>query len=124
LARTGPCADRRMGAKDQAVSVMRRVVFTEAALDQLNSIFLYVAAEASIRTAERFVSDITDYCEGLVPFPERGQRRDELRPGLRLVGFRRQVTIAFRIDAEAVHILGVFYGGRDVEAAMTGRPPR
>lgn len=113
-----------MGAKDQAVSVMRRVVFTEAALDQLNSIFLYVAAEASIRTAERFVSDITDYCEGLVPFPERGQRRDELRPGLRLVGFRRQVTIAFRIDAEAVHILGVFYGGQDVEAAMTGKPPR
>ena len=49
----------------------------------------------------------------------RGMARDDLRPGLRVVGFRRRVTIAFAITEETVEILGIYYGGRDYEALLS-----
>ncbi|MGB5087418.1 MAG: type II toxin-antitoxin system RelE/ParE family toxin [Methylocystis silviterrae] len=56
--------------------------------------------------------------EKLETFPERGTRRDDLRPGLRTIGFRRRVTIAFAVETDAVTIIGIFYGGQDLEAAL------
>jgi toxin ParE1/3/4 len=44
--------------------------------------------------------------------------RDDIRPGLRIVGFERRVTIAFSVDDGRVTILRVFYGGRDWENAF------
>jgi hypothetical protein len=41
---------------------------------------------------------------GLVTFPERGTRRDDLRPGLRITTWRRRVTIAFHITPTTVII--------------------
>jgi toxin ParE1/3/4 len=41
-----------------------------------------------------------------------------LLPGLRTIGFRRCVTIAFAVEADAVMIIGIFYGGQDFEAAL------
>jgi toxin ParE1/3/4 len=48
----------------------------------------------------------------------RGARRDDIRPGLRVFGFRRRVSIAFEVTAEVVTILGIFYGGQNFEAAF------
>jgi toxin ParE1/3/4 len=76
------------------------------------------AQETSPAIAERFTGAIVDHCEGFDTFPQRGAQRDDLRPGLRTVGFRRRVTIAFTIDPDAVIIIGVFYGGQDYEAAL------
>jgi hypothetical protein len=42
-------------------------------------------------------------------FPERGRRRDDLRPGLRIIGFGRRVTIAFHVAD---------YAGRDLRRAF------
>ena len=36
--------------------------------------------------------------------------------GLRTIGFRRHVTIAFTVEADAVTIIGIFYGGQDYES--------
>ena len=47
---------------------------------------------------------------------ERGHRRDDISPGLRIAGFERRVTIAFAVDDDRVTILRMFYGGRDWEA--------
>ncbi len=47
-----------------------------------------------------------------------GVARDDLRPGLRICGFRRRVTIAFVVTEENVEILGIFYGGRDYETLL------
>lgn len=55
-------------------------------------------------------------CLRLGDFPERGTRRDDLRPGLRTLGFRRQASILFRIDAQGVEIGRILYGGRDLAA--------
>lgn len=59
---------------------------------------------------------IVDFCEGFSTFPNRGTRRDELRPGLRTIGFRHQVTIAFDAGDDTVTIVGIYYGGRNFEA--------
>jgi toxin ParE1/3/4 len=51
-------------------------------------------------------------------FPMVGSPRDDLRPGLRTIGFRRRVTIVFVVKSTEVRIVGVFYGGQDFEAAL------
>jgi plasmid stabilization system protein ParE len=57
-------------------------------------------------------------CESLKTFPMRGTRRDDIRPGLRVFGFRKRVSIAFEITGEAVTILGIYYAGRNFEADL------
>jgi plasmid stabilization system protein ParE len=47
-----------------------------------------------------------------------GLAKDDLRPGLRTVGFRRRAVIAFAVHESAVEIHGVYYGGRDYEALI------
>jgi toxin ParE1/3/4 len=98
--------------------VPHRVVFSPEADAQLIGIYRYIAREASPDVAARFTGAIVDHCEGFGTFPQRGARRDDLRPGLRTIGFRRRVTIAFTVDENIVTIIGVFYGGQDFEAAL------
>ena len=50
--------------------------------------------------------------------PARGTRRDDIRPGLRTIGFERRATIAFRIVGREVVIIRIFYGGRDFERIL------
>lgn len=63
----------------------------------------------------------TDHCLSLDMFPHRGARRDDLRPGLRTISYRKRVDIAFVIDDDAhrVTILDVFSGGQDLDAAFS-----
>jgi toxin ParE1/3/4 len=65
-----------------------------------------------------FVERIETYCLGFELGAERGTTRDDLRPGLRIVGFERRVTIAFHVDRRAVTVDRVFYARRDVERAL------
>ncbi len=39
--------------------------------------------------------------------------RDDVRPGLRIVGFERRITIAFTATEAEVTILRLFFGGQD-----------
>ncbi len=48
-------------------------------------------------------------------FPERGTRRDDIRPNLRTFGYKRRVTIAFSVEDERAVIHGVYYGGQNAE---------
>jgi len=41
-----------------------------------------------------------------------------IRPNLRIVGFRRRATIAFTVGQDSVAILGVFYRGQEITAAL------
>jgi toxin ParE1/3/4 len=78
-----------------------RIVFSPEAEAQLAGIFRHIAREASPDTVERFVNAIIDYCEAFDMFPQRGTSREDLRPGLRTIGFRRTATIAFSIAEDA-----------------------
>ena len=97
-----------------------RVQFSPEALDQLDAIEDHIAHAGSPISAERYVDAIVAYCESLATFPQRGIRRDDLVPGLRITNHRRNAVIAFMADtnAETVSILGVFYGGQDYETGL------
>ncbi len=100
-----------------------KVVISGRADRQLGNIYDYVAKRASPSTAERFTDGILDYCLGFDVFPERGMRRDDLSPGLRVIGYKRVVTITFVIEGDEVIISGIFYGGEDYEDSLTiGEP--
>ena len=96
-----------------------RVEFAPEAVAQLVAIEEYIINAGAAAAAIRYVDAIVAYCESLETFPERGTRRDDLFPGLRVTNYRGAAVIAFLVDAqrEVVSILGVFYGGQDYEGA-------
>lgn len=97
-----------------------RVVFSPSAEAQLLELYRNIATRASPAIAENYVAAIVDYCRSLSMFPERGARRDDIRPRLRTVGYRHSITIAFEVADDAVNILGVYYGGQDFGADFQG----
>ena len=99
-------------------SAQRRVVFRREALTQLDELYDFVAAAGSPLAAGDLLDAIVTFCEDLAPFPLRGTARDDIRPGLRTIGFRRRAVIAFVVGDDSVVILGVFYGGRDYEPVL------
>lgn len=59
-------------------------------------------------------------CEGLALFPLRGASREDIRLGLRVTHHKGCTVIAYAVDQESrrVSILGVLYGGQDLERAL------
>jgi toxin ParE1/3/4 len=95
-----------------------RVEFRREALQQLEDLYDFIADAGSPANAAGFAESIVTFCEGLSDFPYRGVAREDLRPGLRTIGFRKRVVIAYAILNETVAIIGVFYGGRDHEQIL------
>ena len=93
----------------------RAVVYSADAGNDLDWIYDAVAEASSPQTASRYEQRIRTFCEGLDYASERGHRRDDIRSGLRIVGFERRVTVAFVVEPERVVVLRIFYGGRDWE---------
>lgn len=91
-----------------------RIVFHPEAEAELEQLYDDIAERASPAVAWDFVAGIRDHCLGLSTFPQRGTERVEVMPGLRIVGYRRAVSIAFAVDGERVLILGIFYAGRNI----------
>ncbi len=91
-----------------------RIVFHASAEAELEQLYDDIAERASPAVAWDFVAGIRDHCLGLSTFPQRGTERVEMMPGLRIIGYRRAVSIAFAVDGERVLILGIFYAGRNI----------
>jgi toxin ParE1/3/4 len=83
----------------------------------LAGIFAYVRDHASASIAQAYVRRILEFIAGFDLFPERGNLRDDIRPGLRIVGFERRVSIAFVVDTQEVIVLRVLYAGRELDDA-------
>ncbi|WP_375458664.1 type II toxin-antitoxin system RelE/ParE family toxin [uncultured Enterovirga sp.] len=97
-----------------------RVILNPAASADLAQLYRYIAeSTGQPLIALRYVTRLRDRCERLADVPEQGTTRSDLLPGLRIIGFRRRVTIAFRVNAEQVEILRLLYGGRDLKAETT-----
>jgi plasmid stabilization system protein ParE len=95
-----------------------QVVYSPRAEAQLTELLAQIALAASPEIAARYVDAIVAQCDSLSTFPRRGTRRGDLWPGLRVVGFRRRVSIAFVIEKNMVIIHGIFYGGQNLEGAF------
>jgi plasmid stabilization system protein ParE len=100
-----------------------RVVFAPEAVAQLEDLYRYIAEAASPDIAQRYTNAIVTYCETLQKFPQRGTRRDDIRPGLRITNYKGRAVIAFEVGTDLVSIIGVFYGGQDFEGTLGALDP-
>ena len=90
------------------------VTLSPEAIRDFQALYDYLWPRAGERSAAAYVGKLNAYCMELRTFPQRGMRRDDLRLGLRIVGYRRTASIAFRVDGEVVTIVRVFHRGQDI----------
>jgi toxin ParE1/3/4 len=98
-------------------------VLGEEGLTDVVELYDYIAADSGSERARNYTDRIVATCRNLVTFPERGTRRDDLRPGLRTTTYRRRVTIAFHVTATQVVIDRILCGGR-IGTPSWGAVPR
>jgi toxin ParE1/3/4 len=98
---------------------MRLRIAPQAEAD-LDSIWYYVATEsASVEIADRLLDSLTSRFLLLARHPYVGRTRaDEFGPGLRSLAVSEYV-IVYTIEAEAVAILRVVHGRRDLESIFS-----
>jgi toxin ParE1/3/4 len=94
------------------------VVFAETAKADLDDIFAWIADRAGLKVALAYTSRVERFCLAMTPFPQRGTLRNDIRPGLRTLGFERRVTIAFTVRGDEVIILRILYAGRSLDLAF------
>jgi len=104
--------------------VQCRVIFSPEAAADLFDLYDYIAKRSGPSVAFGYIHRIEAYCSGFRFSAERGTTQDDLRPGLRIVGFERRVTIAFHVEPAAVVIDRILYAGRDVTRALQKRRKR
>jgi plasmid stabilization system protein ParE len=99
------------------------VGYAPEASNQLTALLWYVATNAGVKVAESFIAGIKRYCDSLGLYPERGIRRDDIRPELRITNHKGNTIVAFAIDhpARRVEILGIYYGGQDYESDLQAK---
>ena len=90
------------------------VVFDPDALNDLDNIEVLISDRDTPGAAARYIERIIAFCEGLEYAPERGEARNDIRPGFRILGFERRVSIAIWLRDDEVHIVRVFYAGQRV----------
>lgn len=98
--------------------MIHEVLVSEVALADLDRIYDSVSEASGPVTARRYVARLYDRCIRIGRVPEQGTRRDDLLPGLRVIGFERRVAILFRVLPTTVVVLRVLYGGRDIRASV------
>ena len=81
----------------------RRVGYSPQAQRDLTDLYDWIAHESGFPDrAEAYVTALMDRCDALADFPMVGRARDDIRPGLRTIGFRRRAVIAFAITDEMI----------------------
>ncbi|MET3858729.1 type II toxin-antitoxin system RelE/ParE family toxin [Rhizobium sp. OAE497] len=99
-----------------------RIIYHPEAEAELDRLYADIALEAGDWTAGDYVDGVISFIEGLETFPERGTVRESRITGLRIIGYRRSVSVAFSVRGDDVFILGVFARGRDVtDEILEGR---
>jgi toxin ParE1/3/4 len=99
-----------------------KVRFRPKAEADLIGLYDYIVEQSGIAVAGGYIDRIEAACMALATFPQRGTRRDDIRPGLRMVGFERRATIVFQVVGREVLIIRFLYGGRDSESILSRIP--
>jgi toxin ParE1/3/4 len=92
-----------------------KVSFRPEAEADLFALYRYISDRSGPARADDYIARIEAACMALATFPERGTKRDDLAPGIRIIRFERRVTIAFRVEDDTVRIVRILYAGRDYE---------
>jgi toxin ParE1/3/4 len=94
--------------------VAHKVQFREASLVDLQGIYDRIVKAAGHDIAYAYVGRIETACRNLATFPARGTVRNEIHPGLRVIGFERSASIAFVVRDQVVDILRILPRGMDL----------
>lgn len=88
------------------------IILHTKAEQELDQLYDYIADRAGPSVAWNYISGVRQFVEGLADFPERGSLREGNVPGLRIIGYRRSLSVAFAVRGSRVLVLGFFYNGR------------
>lgn len=91
-----------------------RIIYHPEAEAELDRLYGDIALEAGEQRAGNYVDGLLSFIESLETFPERGTVRANCIPDLRIIGYRRSISVAFSVRGNDVLILGVFARGRDI----------
>lgn len=97
----------------------RELVFTPAALADLEEMFWFIAADNPPR-ARSYIAEIEQACRNLCETPLMGRKRPDLRPGLFVFPLWCRIVIAYELPGDQLDVLRIFSGGQDYEAIMAG----
>jgi toxin ParE1/3/4 len=89
---------------------------TPRAILDLVEIWSYIADD-SVENADIFVDQLNEAMQKLCRHPGMGRQRDELAPRIRSFPYQRYVII-YRPDSNALEIVRVLHGARDVESGF------
>jgi toxin ParE1/3/4 len=95
-----------------------RVVFRPRAEADLFALHDYIAGNSGRAVAGAYIDRIEAACLALESFPKRGARWDDIRKGLRTMGFERRATIVFQVLKTEVVVVRILFGGRDYARAL------
>ena len=96
----------------------KAVLFTPEAVADLEWLYGMIADDSGAERALGYLERVESFCLNLSLASERGRLRSDIRPGLRIIGFERRMTIAFVTNEERVTVLRCFYGGADWERRL------
>lgn len=92
--------------------MIRRLVLSRRAEADLRAIWLYSFTTWGEAQADRYLDELEVRLKACQAAPERGQRRDELRPGYWSLLVRRHVAF-YTFDDTEVRIQRVLHGSMD-----------
>jgi toxin ParE1/3/4 len=98
--------------------IRREIVFSPEAADDLLKLYEWIEARAGPGIAISYIERVEKFCAGFDVTSERGHLREDIRPGLRIIGFERRLTIAFTVTQAEIVFLRFFYGGQDWEEKL------
>jgi toxin ParE1/3/4 len=88
------------------------------ARSDLIEIWSYIADD-SVKNADAFIDKLHETMQLLAGKPGSGRHREELAPGMQSFPFGRYV-IFYRVVSEAVEIVRVLHGARDIGSIFEG----
>lgn len=80
---------------------------------QLRKLQSYLARRFYPANAEKYIARVLKECASLGMSPHRCRALEEVRPGVRVIGFEGTAAIYFRFSEDKVTILGVRYRGHE-----------
>ncbi|MCT6427690.1 type II toxin-antitoxin system RelE/ParE family toxin [Escherichia coli] len=75
------------------------VIITPEAEQQIINLHGYITEKAGSVIADNYANALLDYLDGFSTFPHRGNKRDDIRQGMRVTHFRHRTIIAFAVMA-------------------------
>ncbi|MEZ2347094.1 type II toxin-antitoxin system RelE/ParE family toxin [Terriglobus sp. RCC_193] len=99
------------------------VEFSRRADSQLEKLYRFLLQKTDERIVLRYMEDLVSFCMELSRFPHRGNIYAELGEDVRVIGFRRSVSVQFRVRETRVQVLNIAYRGEDYAAFFEKNRP-